>query len=551
MAWASFFNSYPNHAFISDVLTAIRYGVDIGYQGDHFPLIGANSSTTKLVSSPISTNLHSELLARRVLGPFQVPPVPNFRSSPLGCVPKSDGGFRSTHNLSFPHGSTRSVNSGIPDERAHLAYETFDLAVEAILNLGPGCLLSKADLRGAFRHILVRMEDWHLLGFRWEGMFYLEAFLPFGLRSAPFLYNIFAELLHWGASAIGIITLLHYLDDFLFLESPSASFRALDHFEQLASFLGFSLNPSKRVARTTSLSFLGITLDTVSMTATLPSDKIDKTLKALDTLYGRSRCTQRELLVLIGLLQFACKVLPAGRPFLRRLITAAYSVRHLSHRIYLSAALREDLGWWIHFLPQWNGILLLSWKPWVSHATISLFTDASLTIGIGVYFDGSWFNARWDELAGELPIWHQDHFDIQWGELYAVVIAAATFGHLWTNMRIRLNIDNEAVAVWINGGTCRASPSHLHLLRLLSLLSAKHSFLLASQWLSSSANAIADALSRFNMQDFFQLAPLASRSPTSRGTLPSGTFQEMWHTISTTVSPARLAGPTPQAKSSS
>jgi hypothetical protein len=108
---------------------------------------------------------------------------------------------------------------------------------------------------------------------------------------------------------------------------------------------------------------------------------------------------------------------------------------------------------------------------------------------------------------------------------------------------------NEAVSTWINGGTCRASASHLHLLRLLALVSAKHSFLLNGLWISSSANAIADALSRFNMQDFFKLAPLASRTPTPRGILPTGTFQGMWRTLYSTVSPSLLAGRTPPAKS--
>jgi hypothetical protein len=511
----------------------------------------ANSASTSLVSEPISPNLTTEIASRRVLGPFSVPPTPHFRSSPLGCVPKSDGGFRSTHNLSYPHNSSRSLNAGIPDPRARLEYELFDAAVDAILAAGPGCRLSKADLKSAFRHILVRMADWHLLGFSWKGAYYCEVFLPFGLRSAPFLYNIFAELLHWGANAIGIKVVFHYLDDFLFIEPASSAVCALDRFEELASFLGFSLNPSKRVPPTTSLSFLGIALDTIAMTASLPADKITKTLAALRRLQDRSRCTQQELPQLVGLLQFACKVLPAGRPFLRRFITAAYSVRHPSHRIYLSADLREDLGWWVHFLPQWNGILLLSWRPWVPSTAIALFTDASLTVGFGVYFDGHWVNGRWEDMEGVLPLWKKEHFDIQWAELYAVVIAAATFGHRWSNMRIRLNIDNEAVASWINGSSCRASASHLHLLRLLALLSAKHSFLLNAQWLSTSSNAIADTLSRFNMQEFFKLAPLACRTPTQLGTLPTGTFQEMWRTMSSTVSPALLAGRTPQANVSS
>ncbi|KAJ3202545.1 hypothetical protein HDU67_000454 [Dinochytrium kinnereticum] len=51
-----------------------------------------------------------------------------------------------------------------------------------------------------------------------------------------------------------------------------------------------------------------------------------------------------DLLKLVGLLEYACKVLPAARPFLRRLIEAAYSVKRLSHRISPSASVQEDLA---------------------------------------------------------------------------------------------------------------------------------------------------------------------------------------------------------------
>ena len=47
-------------------------------------------------------------------------PAPPFISSPLGLVPKHDGGFRKIHHLSYPSGD--SVNDYVADEASSLSY---------------------------------------------------------------------------------------------------------------------------------------------------------------------------------------------------------------------------------------------------------------------------------------------------------------------------------------------------------------------------------------------------------------------------------------------
>ena len=44
-----------------------------------------------------------------------------------------------------------------------------------------GCILVKRDLAEASRHIPVAESDWWLLGFSWDGNYYMERYLPFGL----------------------------------------------------------------------------------------------------------------------------------------------------------------------------------------------------------------------------------------------------------------------------------------------------------------------------------------------------------------------------------
>ena len=54
--------------------------------------------------------------------------------------------------------------------------------------LGSGALLGMLELRGVYRVVSVHLDDEPAFGMPWGGSLFLDADLPFGLRSAP---NIF------------------------------------------------------------------------------------------------------------------------------------------------------------------------------------------------------------------------------------------------------------------------------------------------------------------------------------------------------------------------
>ena len=66
--------------------------------------------------------------------------------------------------------------------------------------------------------------------------------------------------------------------------------------------------------------------------------------------FALKKCRKRELLSLIGKLAHTCKVVPAGRSFLRRMIITAIKVKHMNHWVHLNADFRADLAWWDTFL---------------------------------------------------------------------------------------------------------------------------------------------------------------------------------------------------------
>ena len=127
----------------------------------------------------------------RICGPFNVRPLPSLRCSGLGIVPKKGNKWRMILHLSAPFGS--SINDFISKESFSLQYFSMDDAVWFLVSLGPGTRMAKADLKSAFRMVPVLPQDWELLGMRWQGAYYFDTCLPFGLHSAPFLFSQYTK----------------------------------------------------------------------------------------------------------------------------------------------------------------------------------------------------------------------------------------------------------------------------------------------------------------------------------------------------------------------
>ena len=110
---------------------------------------------------------------------------------------------------------------------------------------------------------LVRREDWNLLGLKWNGKFYIDKRLPFGLRSAPFLFNWLADSLHWIlVNKCGVMNVIHYLDEF-FIVAPSAEEcgKLLQTVRDLFDVIGVPLALEKVVGLASIMTFLVIELD--------------------------------------------------------------------------------------------------------------------------------------------------------------------------------------------------------------------------------------------------------------------------------------------------
>ena len=249
-----------------------------------------------------------------MVGPSPRGSIPNLQVSPFGVIRKGHipEKWRLILDLSHPEGN--SVNDGISSQWSSLAYVSIDHVVQAVVRLGRNTLMAKRDIRIAYRIIPVHLQDRPLLGMQWRSQEFVDCVLPFGLRSAPKIFNSVADALQWVVGQRGVRWLLHYLDDFLCLGAVHSDecHQALAWLLAVCTELNVPVATEKTEGPSTTL---GIEFDTATIQLRLPAEKPTQLKQTIENWLGRKACTKRELQSLAGLLQHACKVVRPGRSF--------------------------------------------------------------------------------------------------------------------------------------------------------------------------------------------------------------------------------------------
>ena len=189
-------------------------------------------------------------------------------------------GLRDGFRIGFEASSAslRSVSANMLSTLVHLSYVTVDSFIEGIMARGQGTIMAKFDVASAYRNVAIHPQDRSLLGMGWRGMYYVDMALPFGLRSAPYIFTAIADVVEWILTHnYGVTFLRHYLDYFMTLGPPASP---VCHYNlqaciRLCTILGLPLHPRKLEGLTTCLSILGIELDSTTLQARLPEEKRD------------------------------------------------------------------------------------------------------------------------------------------------------------------------------------------------------------------------------------------------------------------------------------
>ena len=490
---AFFSKNHPDCRLVEYVLRGLSEGFDIGFRGINAPTRPKNLLSAKENNQELTKAVCKELERGHTVGPYVTPPFPDLHCSPIGAVTKKDGSCRIIMDLSQPKG--QSINECIDKEEFTVHYTHFDRATDLVLAAGKGCLLSKADIKHAFRLLPVKPEDWKLLGYYWEGYYFIDVRLSFGGRSSPGIFNRFADLVCWVLQNVyHLLSTVHYSDDF-FLVSGAIMDNAkcdLNTLRTAFQTLNIPIAPDKLVGPTTVITYLGIEINSVDMTIGIPDEKYSELMHIIQTWLNRKKCLKRELLSLVGKLSFVSKVVRPGRTFVRRLIELSTKAKELNHHIYINREAQEDIKWWGDFLPQMKSRTLIPDSRNILSTDLRLYTDASFK-GFGAIFGKAWIQHAWTPL--------EEGLSIDFYELFAITAAVFTWGNAWEGKRIVFITDNLPITCIWHSGTSKAT-NLMILIRKMYLFAAVKGFSIALKHIPGSTNSIADAISRFQDHRF-------------------------------------------------
>lgn len=480
-------------------------GARIGFENQHKSTRCKNWPSSYQHRSAIDDFITSNSSLLRVEGPFTESDLPpGFKSSPLGAFtkPKSHK-IRIIHDLSYPPND--SCNDGIDKEMCRVDYTSVDHAVSILNQFDSPPFMVKCDLSSAFNSVLVHKDDRHLLGFSWPNAdgsisFYNMAVMPFGLASAPRIFSEITDFIEWVIQQKVPGKVIHYLDDFwacaLTYEDAMLTLNVIiDTCKQA----GFEIQDSKTCFPSHLLEFLGIIINSVNRTLSISEERVQDILSELKHWSYKRTVTKRELLSLIGKLMFCSKVVQYGKLFVRRLIHLSKKAKKLHHKIRITPQAHADIAWWITCMEAHNAT---AWFPQsfnVWSADI-IFTDAS-DLAAGICYENAWTIFTFDQqnswMAG---------MSIAWRELFAVVLAIATYGPCIAGKDLIMNIDNQAICYCINSAKSK-DPYIMNLVRALYYYTSVYHINYRAIHISTHDNWGADALSRLDVDTFKRFNP--------------------------------------------
>ena len=468
------------------VLSLLQFGMPI----DCNPAFGVKSKQRNHFSAvsfkdSIEEYFNKGLQSQAILGPFKQSPVPGLCFSPLMSVPKDVSKRRVIVDFSFPPG--KAINDGI-SKSTYLEFEvefclpSVNSMVIRLNVLGPGCLLYKRDLQGAFRQFSTDPGDYCFTGMIWGGVIYIDTRLAMGLRSAAYCCQSVTELIAKIVSMRAHI--LVYLDDFGGAELADKAHASFDYLGWVLEHCGLEESPEKAVPPTTKMDWLGVTFDTLEWTMAIKPSKLKELLDFLPMLLKCKRVKKSLLQKVLGSLVWASAVVRAGVIFFNRLLALLRKLKKPNHSIYFSCEAKKDVVWWIRTLENFKGKSLIPPTVWTPLVTFS--TDASLE-GFGMVWGSR-------AVAGLFPLEFED-LDINKKEMLTVMVAVKHWFSDLANLKVRIFVDNQVCVSLLNYGITR-SPFLASCLREIQYVLAKYNIEIRAEYIPSKDNCLADLCSR-------------------------------------------------------
>ena len=191
----------------------------------------------------------------------------------------------------------------------------------------------------------------------------------------------------------------------------------------------------------------GIKVNTLTLTLEIPEDKWAEIQELLNS-WEKKWASLKDVQVLAGALNFACRCVKSGRVYLSCILNFLRTLPKTGRRLVLKSV-KLDVQWWIDLAPLFNGISLMTETQW-SEIDATMSSDSCLSGG-GIFNSLTVEFIHWvfPEKIKELKP------NINQLECLMVVIALKMWGKQFSRKKLRIHCDNLVTVEFINSGSSK------------------------------------------------------------------------------------------------
>ena len=444
----------------------LRYGFPLDFPVEHedeLQTTEVNHDSAESHGEHVEHYIKVEKDHGAIFGPYDEHPYGSTSQiSPFMTRTKNDSQHRRiVIDLSWPKGASINhfTKSNVYLNGVYkLQYPTIDNITEKLREFGSQAQSYKVDLSRAFRQLRIDPKDYNLLCLKWNNKYFSDTYCPFEHRGG--------------------------------VGRSDAINDAFDYLVKLLQDLGFPISKSKLISPTTQCNCLGIIINTVDYTLSIPDENLAEIMEKCDHIFHSNLITMKQLQSVVGSLMFVHKCVKPTQFLINRLLDVLRNA--MTTRIAVSTEMRRDLAWLLKFLPLFNGTT--KYVHQIIEEMETLHINACLQSVGGVW--------KQYVYSGKLPhIFHGSQFSITHCEMINILVTIRIWGSHWRNKRVVIKTDNMAVVEICQKGYTK----DIHLaafVRNIWLLTAQYDIELSVCHVYGRNNEVADLLSRWSQSEY-------------------------------------------------
>ena len=235
----------------------------------------------------------------------------------------------------------------------------------------------KIDIGRAFRNLRVDSANALKFGTQWRQKSYVDGAVAFGWVHGSLAFQMVSDAIVHIMSTRGY-KIFAYIDDFVAILPSDVATEAFQALYELICELGLPINPDKVIPPCKALTCLGIQINLKTRTLTIDPKKLRAIHDECNLTRHKKHLSRKAFQSLLGKLLYVHKCVRPARTFVNRMLSL-FKSSYDHKRIKLTTEFYQDLNWFLQFLPQFNGTVILK-KSHIDGDEVHI--DASLT-GLG------------------------------------------------------------------------------------------------------------------------------------------------------------------------